>query len=167
NESIPGFPGEQIHFYSQQVKNAALVALATTANPAGDVTTLVFDEDAEIDAKDGSSPLRIRDGSITAYLYPVTNRKVQYAVQYKTYPMFNGQDYFNVRPVPYSINRVMRFWDSCDGVGNVRVMAYLIVFKPSDQAPPSVTGLALGPGAGGITASAKVDGAPLSVAFQR
>jgi hypothetical protein len=165
-EGLTGVPGEQIHFYSQQVKNAAIVALATTANPAGNLTTLVFDENAEVDAKDGSSPLRIKDGSITAYLYPVTNRKIQYAVQYKTDPMPNGQDYYNVRPVPYSITRVMRFWDSCDGVGNVRVMSYLIVFKPSDQPPPAVTGITLGPGAGGITASAKVDGVPLSVAFQ-
>jgi hypothetical protein len=132
--SMSSIPGEQIHFYSQQVKDAALAVLATTANVPGQVvSTLVFDEDAEIDAKDGSSPLRIQDGTITAYLYPVTvpTRSVQYAVLYKTYPMPNGQDFYGIRKVPYSISRVMRFWNSCDGFGNVRVMAYLVVFRPS------------------------------------
>jgi hypothetical protein len=167
NEELSGIPGEQIHFSSQQVKNAALVVLSTAANvPAHDTSTLVFDEDAEIDEKDGSFPLRIRDGSITTYLYPVSNRSIQYAVQYHTYPMPNGQDFFAVRKVPFTISRVMRFWDSADGFGLVRVMAYLVVFRPSDQPPPSVTGISLQPGALGLTASAEVDGAPLTVSFK-
>jgi hypothetical protein len=168
NESLAtaGFPGEKVHFYSKQVKDAALVALATGANVPGQVpSTLVFDGNASIDASHGF-PLRVKDGSVTAYLYPVTNGEVQYAVQLKTNPMPNGQDYFNVRPVPYRISRVMRFWDSADAVGPVRVLAYLIVFRPSDAPAPSVTGLSLQPGGDGVVAAAKVDGADLSVTFK-
>ena len=166
NESLAGFPGEKIHFYSHQVKDAALVALSTTANvPGQNVSTLVFDGNAVIDAGNGA-PLRVRDGSVTAYLYPVTNTSVQYAVQLKTNPMPNGQDFFLVRPVPYSISRVMRFWDSADAVGPVRILSYLIVFRASDQPQPVVTDLSLKPDAVGVSASAKVDGAPLALSFK-
>jgi hypothetical protein len=46
--SMSSIPGEQIHFYSQQVKDAALAVLATTANVPGQVvSTLVFDSRME------------------------------------------------------------------------------------------------------------------------
>jgi hypothetical protein len=169
NEELSGTPpGEQIHFSSKQVKDAALVAMSTTANVSGkEVSTLVFDEDAKIDAKGGSNPLRIQDGSITAYLYPVTSKSVQYAVQFNTYPMSNGQDFFAVRKVPYTISRVMRFWNSADAVGPVRLLSYLIVFRPSDQPPPVVTGLTVGPDATGAVVSAQVDGKTLSLSGLR
>ncbi|MCE0498242.1 MAG: hypothetical protein LV481_09895 [Methylacidiphilales bacterium] len=166
SESIPGIPGEKIHFYSKQVKDAALVALATTAPiPGRDVSTLVFNGGAVMDDK-GVFPFRIQDGTITAYLYPVTNGSVQFATQLNTNPVSNGQDYFNVRPVPYRISRVMRFWDSADSIGNVHIMSYVIVFRPSDQLPPKVSDLALKTDANGISASARVDGADLSVSFK-
>ena len=63
NESIPGFAGEKLHFYSHQVKGAALVAVvASTDVPGQGVSSLVFDDGATmVDGKDGG-PLQIKDG---------------------------------------------------------------------------------------------------------
>jgi len=166
NESIPGFPGEKIHFYSKQVKDAALVALSTSAAvPPEDVSTLAFNGGAVIEDK-GTYPLRIEDGTITAYLYPVTNGSVQFATQLDTNPMPNGQDFWLVRPVPYRISRVMRFWDSADSIGSLHVMAYLVVFRPSGQPAPAVSGLILNTDQNGAHAAAQVDGADLSLSFK-
>jgi hypothetical protein len=163
-EAMPGFLGEKVHWYSQQVKDAALVALvAPGIVPVKAVSTLVFDEDAVMDGKAGS-PLVIHDGTVTAYLYPVSNNGARFDIRLKTLPMPNGQDFFKVRPVPYTISRVTRPWTSADAVGHSHVIAYLIVFRPSKQPPPAVSGLSLAPSAtGGVTATAQVDGAPLSV----
>jgi len=167
NESLPGFAGEKIHWYSQQVKGAALVALVTGVSvPGQDVSTLAFDGNADMDGKNGP-PFRIEDGTVTAYLYPVSNGKVQFATQLNTDPMPNGQDSYTVRPVPYSISRVMRFWSSADFISNLHVLSYLIVFRPSGQPAPVVSGLTLGPDATGVAAHAKVDGTDFSLTGMR
>jgi len=163
-EGNPGFPGEKVHFYSQQMKDAALVALVAARDvPLKSVSTLVFDEEAVMDAKAGSSPFVVKDGSITTYLYPVSNGRIQFGTQLNTNPMSNGQDYFNVRPVPYRISRVTRPWSSADIVGTSHVLAYLVVFRPSHKPPPKVSDLVLKPD--GTGASAKVDGTDLSISF--
>ncbi len=162
-EAMPGFPGEKVHFYSQQVKDAALVALVAPKEvPEKAVSTLVFDEGAVMDGKE-NSPFRIVDGTVTAYLYPVSNGNVQFQTQLKTDPMSNGQDYWKVRPVPYRISRVTRPWSSADAVGTSHVLSYLIVFRPSGKPAPKVSNIMLK--TDGTGASAEVDGTPLSISF--
>jgi hypothetical protein len=152
NESIPGFAGEKLHFYSQQVKDAALVAIvASTDVPGEGVSTLVFDGGAVVPETKGGSPVRIVDGTITAYLYPVST----------------GNPTFQNQPDPlHHLTRVTRDWNSSDKVGLLHVLSYLIVFRPSDQPAPQVSGLRLTGDATGVSTSAKVDGAKLSISFQ-
>jgi len=65
NESIPGFAGEKLHFYSRQVKDAALVAIvASTDVPGQGISSLVFDDGAVMPSEKASLPLRIEDGSV-------------------------------------------------------------------------------------------------------
>ena len=98
-----------------------------------------------------SLPLRIEDGSVTAYLYPVTT----------------GTAGFEIQPDPaHHVTRVTRSWNSSDVAGSLHVLSYLVVFRPSTQPPPAVSGLTLKAGAGGASAAAKVDGAPLAISFQ-
>jgi hypothetical protein len=166
-EAMPGFAGEKVHFYSQQVKGAALVALVAPREvPTKAVSTLVFDEDAIMDANN-SSPFRIRDGTITTYLYPVSNESVQFGTQLKTNPMPNGQDYYNVRPVPYRISRVTRPWNTSDQVGSFHVLSYLIIFRPSAQPAPTVSGIALKADGNAVSATATVDGTPFALSAMR
>ena len=151
NETLPGgFPGVKLHFYCDQVKDAALVALtASTDIPGfGGVSTLVFNRSAKGVKRQGDGCLQIEDGSVTTYLYPVANSPV-------TYQMHTDARTF----------RVTRPWSTADAVGPLRVLAYLVVFRPADQPAPVVSGIVLHAVAKGITAAAKVDGKDLSVTF--
>ncbi|MCE0497765.1 MAG: hypothetical protein LV481_07455 [Methylacidiphilales bacterium] len=151
-EALPGFAGEKLHFYSQQMKGAALVAIvASTDVPGQGHTTLVFDDGAVVPDTSGAAPLVITDGSMTAYLYPVST---------------GTPSFVNLPDAAHHVTRVTRSWNSSDVVGDLHVMSYLIVFRPTGQPPPSVSGLALNADANGVTASAQVDGSPLSVSFK-
>ncbi len=152
NETIPGFAGEKIHFYSHQVKAAALVALAASTDvPGQGVSCLVFDGGATVPDGKGAPPLRIEDGSITTYLYPVSNETIHYD---------------NQPDVAHHLIRVTRPWNTSDVIGSLHVLSYLIVFRPADQPAPTVSDLVLKTDANGVTASAKVDGEDLSLSFK-
>jgi len=58
---------------------------------------------------------------------------------------------------------VTRPWSLADVAGTSHVLAYLIVFRPSDKPAPKVSDLVLKPD--GTGASAKVDGTDLSISF--
>ncbi len=152
NESMPGFAGEKVHFYSNQVKGAAIVALvASTDVPGQGTSTLVYDDGATAPDAGTASPFRIQDGSITTYLYPITI----------------GTPHFDTQADPdHHRFLVTRSWNSADIVGSLHVLSYLAVFRPADQAPPIVTGLGLHADASGVSAVAQVDGAELSVSFK-
>ncbi len=153
NEFIPaGVAPDRIHFHSHQVKDAVLVALsASTVIPGHPgVSALMFDREAKI-LDDLSSPvIRVESGSRTTYLYPLSNSPVTYETQ---------SDRRGVR--------LIRPWLSADGVGQLKVMSYLVVFRPTGSPAPSVTDLTLKAGPDGVAAAAKVDGAELAVTFQR
>jgi hypothetical protein len=152
NETLPkGFPYGQLHFYSRQVKGAALVAIVGPAKiPDAGGCSLVFDSGAAVTEGKAAAPLSIKDGAVTAYLYPVSSGAVTFENQVDT---------------AHHVIRVTRPWSSADAVGSLRVLAYVIVFRPSDQPPPSVSALALTAHDYGTSASARVDGANLSVSF--
>jgi hypothetical protein len=164
NESLHGFPGEKIHFSSQQVKDAALVVLSTGADvPGENVSTLVFAGGAVAPDSKDVAPFVVKDGIITAYLYPVTTGTVTYDTSVAVLHHADAQ-----ADTDTNVLQVTRPWSTADSVGNLHVMSYLVVLRPSDQPAPNVTGLALQPGADGTggTAAAQVDGAPLSVSFK-
>jgi hypothetical protein len=151
-ESVPGFAGEKLHFYSKQVKGAALVAMiAPTDVPGEGSSSLIFDGGAVVpDGKD-AMPLQIQDGTMTVYLYPVSNGT----------PAFVNQP-----DVAHNVTRVTRSWGSADVVGGLHILSYLIVFRPTGQPAPAVSEIALKAEAGCVSASAKVDGVNLSVSFK-
>jgi hypothetical protein len=150
NESLPGFAGEKLHFYSKQVEGSALVGItATTDVPGQGVTSLVFDDGAVV--VNGGNGVCITDGTMTTYLYPVSRAAVHYDSQ----------------PDPaHHLMRVTRSWNSSDIVGPLHVMAYLLVFRPADQAGPVVSDVKLGSDKNGESAGAKVDGETFSVALK-
>jgi hypothetical protein len=151
-EALAGFPGEKLHWYSQQVKGAALVAVvASTAVPGQGISSLIFDGGAVMPEGKDAQPFTIRDGTITAYLYPVST----------------GTSSFEAQPDPaHHLVRVTRSWNTSDVVGGLHIMSYLIVFRPSGQPAPSVSGLVLNTDKDGVMAGAQVDGTPLSVSFK-
>jgi len=150
NESIPGFAGEKIHFYSNQVKGAALVAMvASTDVPGQGCSTLVFDDGATATDAGTAAPFRIQDGSITTYLYPITT----------------GTPHFDTQADHHRF-LVTRSWNAADMVASLHVLSYLVVFRSANQAPPVVSGLGLHADASGVSATAQVDGAALSVSFK-
>jgi hypothetical protein len=152
NETVPGgYPGEKIHFYSQQVKSAALVALVASSDIPGYPATqcLVFAPTAQVTMPADTGPVKIVDGTITAYLYPITSEKVTHETT---------KDVHSVK--------VTRSWASADNVGYLKALSYLVVFRPSDQPAPTVSDIALRSNAGVGTASVVVDGAKLSVSFK-
>lgn len=150
NETLPnGFPYAQIHFYSQQQKGAALVALVDgTTLPATGACSLVFDKDATTQ-EGGKGPVIVKDGSVTAYIYPVSNDK---NARFQTQP---DGDVF----------RVSRDWSASDSFGSLHILSYLIVFRPAGQPSPRVTGLSLDAAGEVVTTKANVDGVPLSISF--
>jgi hypothetical protein len=152
NETVPGFPGEKLNLYSDQNKAAALVAIvARTDVPGQGFGTLVFDDGAKLTQGDADSPTHIADGTMTAWLYPVSNAPVQYISQ----------------PDPaHHLLRVARSWNTADVVNSMHVLAYVIVFRPSDQPAPAVTDIGLKPTRDGASATATVDGTSLSVSFK-
>lgn len=154
NEAIPGFAGEKLHFYSQQVNGAALVAVvASTDVPGQGVSSLIFDDAAVTSDATGTMPFQIKDGSITAYLYPISNS--------------NGTIHYENHPdVAHHITHVVRSWNTSDVINNLHVLSYLIVFRPSDQPAPAVSGISLKTDANGVSASAKLDGKDMSVSFK-
>ena len=152
NEVLPsGVAPDRIHFYSQQVKGIALVALvASTVVPGLPGTSLlVFNHDAKVSGGAESGPLRIEDGAFSAYLYPVATRPVAYQNQATSRTLW-----------------VTRSWATADAVGDLRVMSYLLIFRPTDQPAPAVTDIALTPEGRGGVASAKVDGAEVTLNFK-
>jgi hypothetical protein len=152
NESIPGFAGEKLHFYSQQERGAALVAIVgSTDIPGQGSSSLVFDGGATVVKAKDSLPLRIQDGTITAYLYPVSPGVVHFESKVD---------------IPHHVLQITRPWNSSDIVGSLHVLSYLVVFRPSGQPAPTVSGLFLEATASGVSARAEVDGAPLSVQFK-
>jgi hypothetical protein len=152
NETAPGgFPGEKIHFYCKQAKSAALVALVASTDIPGHPSTqcLVFDHAAAVTIPRDAGPITIADGSITTYLYPVSTGPAAY------------ESATDARTV-----KVTRSWASADAVGDLRALAYLVVFRPSDQPAPAVSELSLQSADGVGSASAIVDGTKLSVSFK-
>ncbi|MDB5327213.1 MAG: hypothetical protein JWM57_2782 [Phycisphaerales bacterium] len=152
NESVPdGFPGVKLHFDSQQVKDAAIVAISASTvvpGPPG-CSTLVFAHDAKVTSGAGEKPTRIEDGAMTTYLYPISAKSIEFKAQADT------------RSV-----RITRSWSTADVVGDLHALAYLVVFRQTGQPAPVVTELTLtGKGNQG-TVSAKVDGTVLSVTFK-
>ncbi len=151
NETLPanasfGF----IHFYCQQVKGAALVAMVTNRDlPSSGGSSLVFDSGASVGDPQSDGSVIIKDGTMTAYLYPISTSTGVYSPQ--------------VNPHDIHLDRA---WSACDTLGNLHVLSYLIVFRPSNQSPPSVTGLALKTDEGGGSAAAQVDGDAFSVSFK-
>jgi hypothetical protein len=154
NETTPGgYPPAHLNFYSQQVKDAALVEIVGPQTiPASGGLSLVFDhaataaDDKSMDSK-SAAPFRVLDGPITTYLYPVTTSAGTFegAADEKTF-------------------KVSRPWVSSDVLGTKHALAYLVVFRPADKPAPTVSGLALSNDAQGlVTAKANVDGADLSV----
>ena len=149
NETITGFPGAKVNFYSRQDKGTALVALIAPASaPVQGTASLVFDPGAA-PADGETSPYRIIDGSVTTYLYPVSPSAA----------LFTGQ-------ADGKTFRMNRPWTAADTVGNHKVLSYLVVFRRADQPAPKVSGLALKTDGNDITAEANVDGLPLSVSFK-
>jgi hypothetical protein len=148
NDSIPGFAGEKLHFNSDQVKDMALVAIvAGKAVPGQGTSALVFNSGVQTAPLDGGG-LSVKDGTITAYVYPVATGTPSFAI------------------VPddwHHVTRLTRAWSSSDVVGSFHVLSYLIVFRPSDQPAPTVSGLALKPDPAGVAAAATVDGTSLSL----
>ncbi|HEY2588103.1 MAG TPA: hypothetical protein VGI81_20335, partial [Tepidisphaeraceae bacterium] len=151
NETLPnGFPYAQVHFYSRQVKGAALVALTTSsAIPAAGGHEMVFDHDAKAAGGAGNSPIRIEDGSITTYLYPITPGAARYEARSDARTF-----------------RLTRPWSSADVVGDLHVLSCLIVFRPAGQPAPAVSDLSLRTDRGAVVARATVDGASLSASFK-
>jgi hypothetical protein len=152
NETAPdGFPGAKIHFYCQQEKSAALVALVGTTDipkhPGSEC--LVFAPSAEVTIPKDAGPVKIVYGSITTYLYPITADTVVHETTK------------DARTV-----KVTRSWTTADAVGDLHVLSYLAVFRPSDQPAPTVSDIVLHSEAGVGSASAVVDGTKLSVSFK-
>ena len=151
SETFPeGFHGENIHFYSRQEKGAALVAMVSSSDvPRKGGCLLVFDSTAKVAGGDVPRiPLRVDDGSITAYVYPVSMGAAAFTTQASAKYL-----------------RLIRPWTSADPLGSLRVLAYLIVFRAPDQPVPVVAGLVLSTNEKGASASAKSDGIDLSVSF--
>ncbi len=67
--------------------------------------------------------MRVQDGTMTAYVYPVTT---------------GTPSYQNVTDEAHHIMNLTRSWNSSDVVNTFHVLSYLVVFRPSDQAPPAV-----------------------------
>jgi len=151
NETLPnGFPYARIFFYSKQVKGAALVALVGSKDiPKEGGCSLVFDSGAAVIAGEDAVPLRVRDGSITAYLWPISTGTVGFVTETGSHNLL-----------------VNRPWTSADAVGPLHVLSYLIVFRPPDQPAPKVSGLGLNPDATGVSVSARVDGDDLSLSVK-
>ena len=159
NESLPRhFPYDQVHFVSQQQKGAAVVALVSCPIVAGQgECALIFDPAATVAEGDApGGPTRILDGSITTYLYPITTNGGHY----------EGKPDYQGKPDIHFL-RVTRSWSSSDVIGPFHVLSYLVVFRPSDQPAPVVSDLVLKANDTDGTASATVDGAPLSVSFKK
>jgi hypothetical protein len=164
NETVPGgYAGEKLNWYCKQVKGAALVAIIGPQKlPVLGGCTLVFDTGAALATDDKSaSPLRILDGTVTAYLYPVSNGEVQFASETSTLQHVDAQ-----ANTHRSVFKVMRPWTAADSVGSKHVLAYLIVFRPSDQSARAVSGLALKSDGEQASATALVAGDELSVSFK-
>jgi hypothetical protein len=149
-QAIGGFPGEKLHFCSQQVKGAALVGIVAAAGsvPKVGTSTLVFDDGAMVPETKDASSLAIHDGTMTVYLYPVSTGNPRFV---------------NEPDAAHHLTRVLRPWSSADVVGSLRVLSYLIVFRPASQPAPVISGLALKADENGASASATVDGVELSV----
>lgn len=151
NDSLPdGAPFGQIHFYSQQKGGAALVALVTAADPpATGGCALIFDTNATV-SDNKATPLTLKDGTMTAYLYPVST----------------GTPQFGMASDEHKIT-VSRAWTTADTVGSRHVLAYLIVFRPSDQTAPTVSDLTLEADGDNVSATAKVDGTNFSLSSMK
>ena len=95
---------------------------------------LVFNHDAKVSGGAESGPLRVEDGAFTAYLYPVATRPVAYQNQTTSRTLW-----------------VTRSWATADAVGDLRVMSYLLIFRPTGQPAPAVTDITLtAEGHGGV-----------------
>ena len=141
----------KLHFYSKQHKAAALVALV--ANPkdlpqmdAG--CQLFFAPSARVT---GTAPVIVQDGSVTAYIYPVTAANAG----------------FTVKKEDPAVLQLARSWSTADSVGELRVLSYLVVFRMKDQPQPKVSGLSLKQNEAHGEAMAEVDGVPLSLSFTK
>ena len=164
-EAMPGFAGEKVRFYSQQVKDAALVALVAPGTvPVKAVSTLVFDTGAVMDEKDGFSPFRIQDGTVTAYLYPVSNGSVQFGTQLNTIPMPKWPGF--LAGPSYSLSHFPRDAALEHGRCGRFPARHLLPHRLSALRPTRAEGL--GPCAKNRRKrrSAKVDDAELSVSFK-
>jgi hypothetical protein len=151
NETLPhGFPYARMMFHCKQVNGAALVALSTnTAIPSTGSNCLVFTKDAQFIAGADGSPNRIVDGSETAYLYPVANGSAMYQ------GTVSG-DYL----------KVTRDWTSADKIGDMHIISYAVIFRPTGSQAPKVTGLALLKDGAQAIAKANVDGDDMSLSFK-
>ncbi len=142
---------DRIHFYSQQVGTNALVALACNPvnSPIGTAAArLVFANGA---TQTGGSPVTVTHGTWKAYVYPISLASATYTQQTDS---ATGNFW------------LQRFWTaSSDAVGQARVLAHLIAFRASSDPVPVVTNISLSATGGVTTATATVDGTPMSVSF--
>jgi len=146
-------PAGFIHFYSQQVKGAALVAMATNRDvPLDGGCSLVFDGSAKVSDGIDAGSLKVDDGTVTAYVYPVSNGAGSFVLK---------ADANNVR-----LNRPWTQADAVTTTGPLHVVSYLIVFRLSGQLAPTISDLVLKGDENGASATAKVDGDALSVSFK-
>ena len=151
NETLPhGFPGGRLNFYCAQRKSAALVALVASSVIPGypGVSTLLFNHSAKVLSRPGTTPVRIGDGSITAYVYSVSLNSGAFAVHQGAHHL-----------------RVTRSWTYSDSIGVFRVLAYLVVFRSSQDPAPKISGIKLQALRGHVIVRAKVDGHGLAIHF--
>ena len=152
NETNPGGVNPaHIHFYAQQKKGTALINLVTdkAVPPDPACMQLVFDPKATLAGEPNANPLCIKDGSISTYVYSISNSPVTYQTA--------------VDPKMFHITRS---WKTADEVGKLHVMSYIIAFRPSDQPAPVIDNASVhADGDGGIS-SVKVDGVDFSASFK-
>jgi hypothetical protein len=147
NESLPdGAPFGQLHFFSRQKNGAVLVALATSVDvPTAGGCSLIFDKGATL-GDTNATRMRVVDGTMTAYLYPVST----------------GTPSWTMENTDHGVN-VARDWSTADTVGTRHIIAYLAVFRATGQPEPAVSELMLQADGDNATASGKVDGTELSL----
>ncbi len=142
------------HFFSTQVKGAVLVALTgKLPNPPKGGIQLVFNGAAAAGTNPADGPAgscEVRDGDYIIDAYPVT--------QGAGAMTFRKDD---------TIERgyVERSWDSADHVGNLGIMAYLLVFRIPGEGPTDVKNVAFTSGDKTTSLTAKVNGEPLSLSI--
>jgi hypothetical protein len=140
------------HFFSTQDKRAVLVALTgKLPNPPNGGIQLVFNGAAQGGDLPGgpAGSCEVHDGDYTVDAYPVTQ---------DAGAMTFRKDDTAMR------GYVERSWASADHVGNLGLLAYLLVFRMPGESPADIRNVAFTPGDKTISLTAEVNRTPLSLA---